>query len=61
MSMLKLVKSAQKPCPSSALTMGGPPPERFPKAGPGLTYAQGFARAPEGPHRQALQVVTSRR
>ncbi|MEM1150973.1 MAG: hypothetical protein AAGI03_10490 [Pseudomonadota bacterium] len=59
--MLRLVKTAEKPRPAAGLTMGGRPPERFPNAAPGLTYAQDFARAPEGASAPALRVVSSQR
>lgn len=41
--MLKLVKTPEKPRAATSLTMGGPPPARFPSVAPGLTYAQGVA------------------
>lgn len=44
--MLRLVKAPEKPRPAMSLTMGGPPPARFPKTAPGLTYAQGVLTAP---------------
>jgi len=38
--------------------MGGRPPERFPSAAPGLTYAQTFAQAPQVTERPALRVIS---
>ncbi|MCI4644220.1 MAG: hypothetical protein MRY64_05505 [Hyphomonadaceae bacterium] len=38
--MLKLVKAPEKPRAAQSLTMGGPPPARFPTVAPALTYAQ---------------------
>lgn len=58
--MLRVVKTPEKPRPTRALTMGGPPPERIPGAAPGLTYAQGFSGAAGAPPRPHLRVVSAR-